>query len=521
MSAKKQNSIASTKSSKRSGTIIPSDLFEQQPTEERLRKLNRTYALLSAVNQAIVHVHKQQALFEAACRIAVEQGGFRMAWIGLLDLQTNQVKPTAHAGQADDSLEKLNITLDDNESGGGPTHIALRTGKHVVINDLANDPSMLPWRADVLRRGYRASSALPLIVAGEARGILNLYASETNFFDEEELSLLDGMAADIAFAMEYAEQEEKRSDAEAQVRIQAARLKIMADASQAFASAGQDVQAVLDQVVHQVAEVIGDNCHIRLLSDDQEWLNLAAIYDPNPEASEAVNLLISLEPMRADDPGTIPQVFCTGKSVLFPIVNRERLRTVVSPERWSVIEPFAPHSVLIVALRNQGSSIGVLALSRYRADQPAFTEDDVTLAQDLAGRAALAINSSRLFGQVQQELTERKRAEKKIVQMKRLYATLSQVNQSIVRVKLREELYQSICDVAVRFGEFSLVWIGLLDEATGEVKPVTANGLDLPHWPFPIVNIHEDPFTDGLIATAIRTSKVVTSEDLEVDKRRS
>ncbi|MFN8414542.1 MAG: PAS domain S-box protein, partial [Anaerolineales bacterium] len=118
-----------------------------------------------------------------------------------------------------------------------------------------------------------------------------------------------------------------------------------------------------------------------------------------------------------------------------------------------------------------------------------------------------------------QNITERKQAEKQVIQMKRLYATLSQVNQTIVRVTDRTDLYQSICDVSTKFGEFALAWIGLLNEANGEVMPVAASGLDLAHWPFPQININEGIFKNGLIATALLTSKVVTSEDIVTDER--
>ncbi len=117
------------------------------------------------------------------------------------------------------------------------------------------------------------------------------------------------------------------------------------------------------------------------------------------------------------------------------------------------------------------------------------------------------------------DITERKRAEKQVVQMKRLYATLSQVNQTIVRCRSRDALFQSICDVAVQFGEFSLASIGLLDEASGEVHPVAAHGLDVAHWPFPAVNLHQGNMKDGLVATAIRTSSVVISENIQTDDR--
>lgn len=117
------------------------------------------------------------------------------------------------------------------------------------------------------------------------------------------------------------------------------------------------------------------------------------------------------------------------------------------------------------------------------------------------------------------DITERKRTEQQLAQMKRLYATLSQVNQTIVRAHERSELYQSICNITVQFGGFSLAWIGLLDEASGDLRPVAANGLDVAHWPFETVNLNHGKFKNGLAATAIRTSKVMTSEDVQNDKR--
>jgi PAS domain S-box-containing protein len=117
------------------------------------------------------------------------------------------------------------------------------------------------------------------------------------------------------------------------------------------------------------------------------------------------------------------------------------------------------------------------------------------------------------------DITQRKRAENKVIQLSRLYATLSQVNQTIVRVKEPGELYRSICNVAVEYGKFDLAWIGLLDESTGEIEPSAANGLDVAQWPFQTVNINQDPFKDGLIATAIRSSQVCLSNDIQVDHR--
>ncbi|MFZ5902794.1 MAG: GAF domain-containing protein [Chloroflexota bacterium] len=117
------------------------------------------------------------------------------------------------------------------------------------------------------------------------------------------------------------------------------------------------------------------------------------------------------------------------------------------------------------------------------------------------------------------DITERIRAEMQTTQMKRLYATLSQVNQTIVRVKDREDLFQSICDLSVKYGEFAFAWIGLLNETSGDILPVAAHGADLNDWPLPIFNIHKDEYQNLLTVTAIHTSRVVTSDDVMEDAR--
>jgi PAS domain S-box-containing protein len=118
------------------------------------------------------------------------------------------------------------------------------------------------------------------------------------------------------------------------------------------------------------------------------------------------------------------------------------------------------------------------------------------------------------------DITESKRKEKQIIQFTRLYATLSQINEMIVRVKERHDLFHSICNIAVEFGDFSAAWVGLLEGETGNVHPVAANGLDIAHWPFHTVNIHRGDMKDGLTAIAIRTSRVITSEDIKSDKKK-
>ncbi len=116
------------------------------------------------------------------------------------------------------------------------------------------------------------------------------------------------------------------------------------------------------------------------------------------------------------------------------------------------------------------------------------------------------------------DLTERVEAERMVVRIKRLYATLSQVNQTIVRTTSRDDLFRDICQIAIDFGKCSLAWIGLLDEATGDVTPVASTGLELSQWPFDPINIHKGGMKNAISARVIRSSKTVVSGDVRTEK---
>ncbi len=187
-----------------------------------LRNMNRIYAVLSNINQAIVRMSEPAELFSEACRIAVDEGQFKMAWIGTPDFEQNRLRVAAQAGMTQDYLDHIQISLQDDEFGRGPTGIAYREGRHAFCNDIEHDPNLAPWRDKLLELGFRSSVSLPIKVHGVVRATFTCYIAEAGFFNEQELLLLDEMAGDVGFAFEVWELNQERQRAEDRLRQSAA-----------------------------------------------------------------------------------------------------------------------------------------------------------------------------------------------------------------------------------------------------------------------------------------------------------
>ena len=185
------------------------DVTEHQRTQERIRRLNRVYAVLSSTNSLIVRARKREELFEEACRIAVEAGQFCMAWLGVYNRATRTVEPRARHGHEQGFVDMIQLAVDGTvREGRGLVRRALREKQPVIINDIEHD-SGFRLRAEALARGYRSAAVLPLVLGAEPIGVLGLFAAEAGFFDEEEIRLLVELAGDISFALDHIEKAEK------------------------------------------------------------------------------------------------------------------------------------------------------------------------------------------------------------------------------------------------------------------------------------------------------------------------
>lgn len=189
---------------------LVSDVTEARAHERRILRLSRMHAVLSGINSLTVRERNRQRLFEGACRIAVEQGQLRLAWVGVTGARGAVSRVAVH-GHDEGYTAAIAEYLSADRPQSGPAVRALKERRAIVINDLLAEPTFAPVHAAAAARGLRAVASLPLTVHSEAVACINLYAAEAGFFDEEELGVLQQLANDLSYALEFITREEQLS----------------------------------------------------------------------------------------------------------------------------------------------------------------------------------------------------------------------------------------------------------------------------------------------------------------------
>ena len=178
------------------------DISTRKQAEAALHKSNRALKTLSAGNTTLIHATDEDRLLRDMCHVLIEQGGYRLAWIGFVEQDAaKSVRPMAHAGLDEGYIEVLKVTWADSDRGRGPTGMAIRNGKTQLIQNTLTDPVFAPWREEAIRRGYKSKISLPLRNGDEVFGVLSIYSAEVNAFTKEEIALLEELANDLAFGI--------------------------------------------------------------------------------------------------------------------------------------------------------------------------------------------------------------------------------------------------------------------------------------------------------------------------------
>lgn len=188
-------------------SVITHDLSDRKAVEIELCSLNRALRTIWECNQAMVRAEAESELLHEICRIIVETGGYRLAWVAFAENaeaspdESKHLQLMAHAGHEDGYLNSFQLTWGNSELGIGLTAKAIRTGIACVVQNIQTETSFAPWREAALARGLHSTISLPLKGEDRILGALRIYSGSPNAFDLAEVQLLAELADDLAYGI--------------------------------------------------------------------------------------------------------------------------------------------------------------------------------------------------------------------------------------------------------------------------------------------------------------------------------
>ncbi len=558
---------------------VAKDISDTRAAAEQIRQFTNINTALSQCNKAIVHCTSEEELFLKICHIAVQYGGMKMAWVGMIDPATQMLTPVASYGDDIGYLKSVNISVaSDDPAGSGQTGIAIREDRPYWCQDCMNDSLTLIWRDYAVRAGIFASAALPLHRNGKVVGAFTLYSGEVEYFKEPVRDLLVDLASEISFALDNLDHETRRK-LESKLLLESRERLGLATKSANIGIWEYDVVAnklVWDAQMYSLYGISKEDfsgaydAWQKGLHPDDRKAGDAAIADAIAGVRD-----FNIEFRVVWPNGEIHHVeahalvYGSGKGtathmigVNWDITRRKQAEQAMRESEQQLLGAFeyAPIGMALVAPDGRWIKVNkaLCALVGYtEAEMLTLTFQEMTHPQDLdtdmeylrrlsageidhyqmekrylhhKGHLVTVLLDVSLIRNLQglpqyfisqiQDISGRKQAEIRIKYLNRVYAMLSGINTLIVRVYDREELYREACRIAVETGGFSMALIGEVDKLTQMVVPVASAGKDeeLLAAVKQLVSSREIHSTT-MVARAVREKIAIVSNDSQNDSQ--
>lgn len=180
---------------------IVRDITERRVHQTHIAQLSLLSITLANVNHAIAHSVSLDEVFASCCEACVDNGGFKLAWIGRADRANGIIRITHRWGDTPELLDDLPIDISPEPVGPRcPAAIAFLEQQAVIWNAQTGDPD---WHAQAAHLGIAGAVALPISCNGQPYGVLSVYSKRPNTFSRDAQCLLGEIANSLSFAMHH------------------------------------------------------------------------------------------------------------------------------------------------------------------------------------------------------------------------------------------------------------------------------------------------------------------------------
>ena len=191
---------------------------EKARADEQKERLARMFAALSATNEAIMRAGSRVELFELVCVAAASGGKFTSTTIALANPGSDFLTIVAAAGPSAETTRHVRLSISDAfPEGRGLSGTAFRTQQPCLSNDYPTDPRVTAFHAIVQGDGARSGAAFPLIIRGQAVGVMIYMSTEPDTFTPEFAGLLQRLADNVSFALENFERADEKTKADERI----------------------------------------------------------------------------------------------------------------------------------------------------------------------------------------------------------------------------------------------------------------------------------------------------------------
>ncbi|WP_437494277.1 AAA family ATPase [Sorangium sp. So ce1014] len=346
-------------------------------------------------------------LLRTLLTVVLEQGGAQRACLILCQGRSLSIEAEATV-EENGAATILLAPLRDDSSPRVPMSLVRyvqRTRERVILRDAAADAGKFSGDDYFARVGPRSLLCVPILRQGEVVGLLYL---ENNLvegaFTSERLTALSLLATQAAISLENARLLSREQAARTAAEAAERRAAFLAEAGEILAGS-LDYAETLSRLARLSVRSLCDWCTIEVVEDGEIRRISWAHGDPAKEL-----LFDELErryPPHRDSPHPAARVLRTGEPLLLPEISEAVLREQCEDDGHArLIRELGTYSAITVPLVARGQRIGALGVVSS-APGRRYGDADLELVQEVARRAAMAIDNARLYRAAQEAIRAR------------------------------------------------------------------------------------------------------------------